>query len=189
MEAKELAETIRTIKRFGFDIDKNNEDKDRALLYFAKLGREQPMKLLIKRGANLAATDRGKTPLYKAMERGQINNARLLLDAGADVSTRYPGQLTILHLAVSRSNAVLVEILLSHGADPNAKAGEGITPLHYAAIFGSEPIALLLLNAGAGVEAKDNSGCTPMMRARLAGSEEVVSLLRDRRCLEVMLNS
>jgi ankyrin repeat protein len=178
MEAKELTDTIATIKLFGFDIEK---DKDQALLKFAATGREEQIKLLIKRGASLAATDGSKTPLYKAVERRQINGVRLLLDAGADVSTRYPGEsATILNLAVKRSSAALVNLLLNHGADPNANAHGGSPPLHDAARVGSAPIALLLLNAGASVEATDNYGHTAMHRACQVGSVEVMSLLRDR---------
>jgi len=138
------------------------------------------MWLLIKRGANLAATDCEKTPLYKAVERGQIKDVRLLLDAGANVSIRYPGRDTILHLVAGRLDAALVGILLNHGPNPNEKGEHGMTPLHYAVMYGSESIALLLLKAGASVQAKDNSGYTAMMRARNTRYEEVVSLLRDK---------
>jgi len=72
----------------------------------------------------------GWTPLHLAAFFGQIDAARLLLDAGADVNAVSGNSLanTPLHAATAGKQADVALLLLAHGADAHAVDAGGHTP-------------------------------------------------------------
>src|SRR3569623_489155 len=80
------------------------------------------------------ANDYGKTPLMYAVQRNQIEAAKLLIKAGADVNavTTKPSDtcyytletfnVTPLHYAVRNASAEMIKLLLNSGAQPFIKA-------------------------------------------------------------------
>ena len=68
-----------------------------------------------------------------AARGGQIEAARALLDAGADVNERLPDGTSALVVAVMNAHYELAALLLDRGADPNADA-QGWTALHQIAV-------------------------------------------------------
>ncbi len=103
------------------------------------------VKILLDRGADVqtatvshltgraAARDvSGYTPLLFAARVGDLESARMLLDAGANPNVAASDRLSALGLATIRGHVDIAMLLLDHGADANA--GEtGHTPLHWAA--------------------------------------------------------
>jgi ankyrin repeat protein len=77
-------------------------------------------------------TEGGFTPLLFAAQQGDIESARMLLAAGADVNESTPEEGTALVIASASGHEKLALFLLENGANPNAKDGFGVTPLHYA---------------------------------------------------------
>jgi ankyrin repeat protein len=77
-------------------------------------------------------TSGGFTALLFAAQQGDIESARHLLAAGADVNESTPEEGTALVLASASGEEQFALFLLENGADPNAKDAFGITPLHYA---------------------------------------------------------
>jgi ankyrin repeat protein len=73
----------------------------------------------------------GFTPLMFAAQQGNVDSARILLEAGADVNARTPDYGSALVVAAASANEALALFLLEHGADPNVADNYGITPLHY----------------------------------------------------------
>jgi ankyrin repeat protein len=69
----------------------------------------------------------GSTPLFAAATEGRADNARLLLEAGANPNVRSMGGYTALMVASDRSCYALVEQLLAAGADPGIKNEDGQT--------------------------------------------------------------
>ena len=74
----------------------------------------------------------GLTPLVFAAREGDIESARLLLDAGADVDQTTFFGWTPLLTAVNNRNYHLAELLIDRGADVNFANGGGWTPLYLA---------------------------------------------------------
>jgi uncharacterized protein len=73
----------------------------------------------------------GSTPLLFAARVGDVESARLLIAAGADVNEALPDGASALVVAAHSGNGALGAFLLDKGADPNA-AQAGYTALHAA---------------------------------------------------------
>ena len=74
----------------------------------------------------------GFTPLLFAARVGDLESARVLLAAGADVNATTPEDGTALVVATASGHEELAVFLLENGADPNVSDAIGVTPLHWA---------------------------------------------------------
>ncbi len=74
----------------------------------------------------------GFTPLLFAAQKGGIESARLLLEAGADINYATDEEGSALVIATAAGHEDFALFLLDKGADPNMKDGWGVAPLHYA---------------------------------------------------------
>ncbi|RYP08418.1 hypothetical protein DL764_001906 [Monosporascus ibericus] len=155
-------------------------EDDQTLHFAAKNGYEDAARVLLDRGADVAAKDvEGGTPLYVAAFNGHEAVARLLLDRGADVRAQKKDGLTPLQAATSNGYEAVTSMLLDNGADVGAQKKDGLTPLHAAVFNGHEAVARLLLDKGADVGAQKKDGLTPLHAAVFNGHEGVVRLLLD----------
>ena len=77
-------------------------------------------------------TTGGFTALLFAAQQGDVESARMLLDAGVDVDESTAEEGTALLIASASGQENVAMLLLQRGANPNAKDAFGITPLHYA---------------------------------------------------------
>ena len=138
---------------------------------------------LIKDAADVnAAQGDGMTALHWAAMTGDVEIARMLIYAGANVkaSTRI-GAYTPLYLASQQGNAEVIEALIQAGSDPKAGTPNGTTPLMVAAQAGKIDAVGVLIDGGADVNAKDGvRGQTPLMYAAAANRADVITLLAAR---------
>ena len=74
----------------------------------------------------------GLTPLVFAAREGDVESAKLLLDAGAPINETTEYGWTALLTAVNNRNYQLASFLLDKGADPNIANKGGWTPLYLA---------------------------------------------------------
>jgi uncharacterized protein len=160
------------------DIGAKNEDGWDSLMFATEHGHVEIVKFLLSRGAdpNTKENDRGnrcfdkkctsgqllsgRPVLTTAVQRGQPDIVRLLIEAGADVSGRDSHGYTALRSAWQPD---IVQMLLDKGADPNgagqdrtslfAELGSN-TPLMIAAHGGNIDVLRLLLKAGADPNAR-----------------------------------
>ncbi len=93
------------------------------------------LRALLRAGAGARAFRRKFVgPLLEACLQGQVENAKLLLDAGADISATDKFDVTTLMLAVSARSLPLVQFLISRGANIEGCDAQGQTALFCAAI-------------------------------------------------------
>jgi uncharacterized protein len=76
-----------------------------------------------------AAIPGAMTPLMYAAREGNIDTARLLLDAGANVNEVDKNDITPLFMAISNNHIPMARFLIDRGANINAKDWYGRTPL------------------------------------------------------------
>ena len=103
-------------------------------------------------------TEGGSTALFFAARSGDLESARLLIAAGADVHDTAADGNTVLNVAAHSGHGSLAAFLLAAGADPNA-APLGYTALHAAVLRGTL--------RDRGVATDDPGAGLPLVRALL----------------------
>jgi ankyrin repeat protein len=105
-----------------------------ALMWAAYWRNAEVVRLLTDAKADLNPEDRfGRTALHLVFDgshRGAIEpTVRVLLEAGANPTSRMHGGETPLHLAVNRGDMASILLLIEAGADVNAVTKDGVTAL------------------------------------------------------------
>ena len=131
----------------------------------------------------------GTPPIVLAAARSDLDTAKLLVDAGADVNRPDSmGGMCALHAAATHGNEEMVRVFCAKGADPNAAYGDPpITPIVIAVRGDDLPVLKALLDAGGNpntlVDAEDDDiderGKTAVCLAAMAGNARVLELLVD----------
>jgi ankyrin repeat protein len=146
-----------------------------------------------------------QTPLMAAVERGNIDVARFMLEHGADVNNRNGHGNTALIIAAQRLDVEMMELLIQRGADVNiSNEYNAMTALHWALLASYEDreyamdlmergcikpidekdeekvtaIVELLLRSGANANAKDCDNLTPIDYAEKRGDQKSLDLLK-----------
>jgi ankyrin repeat protein len=117
------------------------------------------------------------TALHWAAHHNDLETAKLLVNAGADVKAVNRYKVTPLSLACTNGDTAMVELLLKAGADPNAKLHGNETALMTAARTGRIGPIKALLARKADVNAREWHGQTALMWAAAEGHAEVVETL------------
>jgi ankyrin repeat protein len=104
----------------------------------------------------------GCTRLQQAILNGDLEKARDLVKAGADLNLRGDLIHPPLHLALNKDRHSIAAMLVEAGADTNLKNGEGLTPLHITARESQGYLMRLLLKFNADPNIKDNDGRVPL---------------------------
>ena len=122
------------------------------------------------------------SPLHHAIQAGNTDLARLLVENGAEVGAIDSDGLAPLHLAAVQGERLLVELLLTSGADVDVRSAHGFTPLHLAVEGGFVEVAELLISYGADVNAaapsEDGQPITPVYLSIELGRESLTPVLR-----------
>jgi ankyrin len=101
----------------------------------------------VEHDAHPAARTKGSrwTPLHAAVERGNIEILRILIEHGEDPTAAAGNGWTPLHVASSCGNVEVARFLIEHGADPTAQADDGRTPLVVATEVGNVEVIRILV--------------------------------------------
>ena len=179
---------VRALLAHGADVDAGEPSRGQTALMWAAANRNPAVtRVLLEHGAAVDARTRtvrqlrgvglqsttspagatffdagGFTALLFAARHGDVESARLLLDAGADVNGPAADGNGPLVLAAMSGHGRLAELLLERGADPHA-AGAGYTALHAAVLRADPALLQALLAAGADPNAR-LSRSTPVPR-------------------------
>ncbi|XP_031631526.1 serine protease persephone-like isoform X2 [Contarinia nasturtii] len=147
----------------------------------------QAIKDKLEHGANINAVDEEtkRTPLHQAINGGNIEAIKYLIDNGADVYAEDNLLQSMLHIAAQKGNIDVIRYLIDNGANVTAEDKDLRTPLHYAASGGHEKVILNLLVNGANVNAEDMEKKTPLHYAIQKGHTDAVNLLMRAAILRV----
>lgn len=118
-----------------------------------------------------------------AIERGDIELCRKLLEAGADPNEAVREEESAFdfaaHRAPRRARKALLELMLTYGANPSRTRGGSYTPLMGAARAGDEALVRFLLKAGANPYRTSVSGTNALLEAFIADAPAVIRLLLE----------
>jgi ankyrin repeat protein len=180
------AEVADLLAAKGADLDRRATRGQTALMWAVAQKHPAVVKVLIARGADIHARSdewsqvmavfphgildynrpipHGRdTALLFAARSGDLESARLLVGAGANVNDEDAWGVSATVLAAHSGFADVVALLLDKGADPNA-ATAGFTALHAAVMRRDEKLAAILLEHGADANARLGTW-TPMRRS------------------------
>ncbi|NWI16322.1 ANKR6 protein, partial [Crypturellus soui] len=132
------------------------------LLVAAYKGQVDNVVQLINRGAKVAVTKHGRTPLHLAAHKGHLHVVQILLKAGCDLDIQDDGDQTALHRAAVVGNTDVIATLIQEGCALDRQDKDGNTALHEASWHGFSHSARLLVKAGANVLARNKAGNTPL---------------------------
>ena len=136
---------------------------------------------MVARGEDVDQKDEdGSTPLFSAIENGDIELVRFLLDHGAKVNVRNDEKETPLMMIDDETPLDIVELLLQRGAKVNRVDSDGDTALIRAVDARAKPeILKALIVAGADLNAQNEDGMTALMTAADENDLESVRLLLE----------
>lgn len=108
----------------GTPVDTIDDGGRTALHHAVMSGQEALVRLLIERGADVNAKDRGGCyPLMRLQDTPEI--ARLLLAAGADPNAEWGEGSTVFHYLAAFRSAGVLQVLLEFGADLTLTSADG----------------------------------------------------------------
>ncbi|PGH07993.1 hypothetical protein GX51_01433 [Blastomyces parvus] len=154
-----------------------DKDGNTVLHHLACDGQDSLIKQFLSRKVNCSITnDAGLTPLILAIRGKHANVVKLLLQAGADVSTVYPNGHTIMLNMKDCLNARIVKLLIRAGADISPCDRNGEPVLVHAIRARKVAVARVLIEAGADVNLQLREGSAWIL-AVLQGDKKMVQLL------------
>lgn len=138
-------------------LDSQSPEGFTAVALAAHFGQLNTLEFLIARGADLNIVSRhamGVTALHAGLFGGRVEAARILIEAGAEVTPKRGGTgwpragWTALHYCASFGFADLIRAIIDRGGDVNALDDEGRTPLRIAIEANQQQVASQLLQIG-----------------------------------------
>merc|ERR1712187_887088 len=163
MEGREV-ETLQLMIEHGADVTAARSENQGTLLHIAaRLGDAELIGFLIGNGFEDVSPRslQGETPLHCAVESGNFQAVRLLVELGADLNPSTAGVEPPLMLACRRGLAQAARLLVEMRADLEVTTPIGDTALDVARTLGHQDVVMALATVGAPLR----SG-TPTRRAR-----------------------
>ncbi|TGJ72390.1 hypothetical protein EYR41_004289 [Orbilia oligospora] len=162
----------------GVDLELADNTGRTAVLFAAKEGYEDIVRVLIESGANPEAKDHsGEAAILLAVRGGHESIVRILIGIGVNLEVKNHYDETPLFIAAQKGYEGIFHLLMESKTNIKTRDRKRRTILMAAAKGGCEDVVELLIKIGASVEDKDEDGKTALMAAAEGGCENVVELL------------
>ncbi|XP_074253802.1 ankyrin repeat domain-containing protein 6 isoform X3 [Saimiri boliviensis] len=152
------------------------------LLIAAYKGQTENVVQLINKGAKVAVTKHGRTPLHLAANKGHLPVVQILLKAGCDLDVQDDGDQTALHRATVVGNTEIISALIHEGCALDRQDKAGNTALHLACQNSHSQSTRVLLLAGSRADLKNNAGDTCLHVAARYNHLSIIRLLLSAFC-------
>jgi ankyrin repeat protein len=171
---------IKGLVEQGVNINGRNEDGNTALICAITARQSETAMFLLENGADKSvrsSSGKRRPPLYHAIDVGDLETARYLLDHGATVNEKNIYGQSYFVDVVQSEKLDLIQLLLRYGADVHAREVTGRPILAYAVNRGNMELVRLLLGHGAEANARDYTGHPLLSIASNKDQPELVQLL------------
>ena len=142
--------------------------------------RNRALALAVFQAILVADVGNTQSPLYRATERGDVEEVRELLDDRHNPYSKDVLGYTPWAIACYLGDVEIVTQYLLHGVSIEATSNGGQTCLHHAASKNRKKLASLLVRIGADLNAETTQGSTPVNIARNSGHFELAQYLKSR---------
>jgi ankyrin repeat protein len=165
----------------GVNIELGFHEECGPLIQAIRLGKDDVVQILLKKGAPPNAWASGYSALYEATRKGYISIVRSLMDHGAELDTRQrrDGDVALLG-ALREGYDEIATILIISGASIHVKSLSGLTALHVAVMSACSRSIDLLIENGLDIDPKDSCGFTPLDYAVTLPAEAIAKQLLDK---------
>lgn len=174
---------VRALLIAGIDVNTKEAVYGNTLLHIAVSHRNKELvELLLNVKADVHLKNHeGSTAYQWALDRNDLNIARMLVRAGADVNSKSSKSgRTALHLATAENKVELTKYLLSNGADVHLRDNSDRTALQDTVNRCNLEIAKILIEAGADVNTKTRTGKSTLHLAANVNDIVLVQFLLSR---------
>ncbi|KAG6355984.1 hypothetical protein INS49_015369 [Diaporthe citri] len=185
-DTRDDGELVEMLLEAGANLEFENKNKVTVFTIAVYRGQKEVVKLLLKRGVDINHRDVWDyTPLLVSIQSkapASTEVMRLLVDSGANLNDRLPGDSTVLHVAMWEADLDKVRILLEFhtSIDVHSQDSDGDTPLLVSTNWDRPQIVeclKLLVRAGADVNAQNLKGWCLLMKS--SWRREAASAVHD----------
>ena len=161
------------------------QTSDTLLAVAAREGDLETVERLLAEGYDPDVSLDEWTPLMLAAMNQELEIARALIEAGANVnalSTEYGSALAVAAMTPlysEENETAIARLLVESGTDVDGTNGSSMTPLMFAAREGKKETVLFLIEAGADVNWQDVRGWSPLKFAVQSGLPDLVSIMLE----------
>jgi ankyrin repeat protein len=174
---EQLIPVLRLLIESGADLDAVSDYGESALSVASNMGRFDAVGLLLDAGADPVPLK--WTPLLRAVALGSVEDVRLRIEEGADLTARDRWDRTAWLLSLQTGDMAKAELLLSAGGVQADRGRCGKTTLMYPIANGHSAILKWLLEQGIDPNETDDFGGTALIEAAGNGAADSVRMLLD----------